>query len=86
MGAFGIGQPLSRFEDERLLRGGGTYVADRTLPRQAQACFLRSPHAHAAIDAIELKKWHFSNIKKFVEKLFQTKNETADMKQTEKTY
>ena len=55
MGAFGIGQPLSRFEDERLLRGGGTYVADRVLPGQAHACFLRSPHAHAAIEAIELE-------------------------------
>src|ERR1700757_1390962 len=56
MGAFGIGQPISRFEDERLLRGGGLYVADRTLPGQAYACFLRSPHAHAAIQAIDLGK------------------------------
>jgi aerobic carbon-monoxide dehydrogenase large subunit len=55
MGAFGIGQPLSRFGDGRLLRGGGMYVADRALPGQAYACFLRSPHAHAAIDAIELE-------------------------------
>jgi hypothetical protein len=44
MGAFGIGQPLSRFEDERLPRGGGTSVADRALAGQAHACFLRSPH------------------------------------------
>ena len=55
MGAFGIGQPLSRFEDGRLLRGGGMYVADRALPGQVYACFLRSPHAHAAIEAIELE-------------------------------
>jgi CO/xanthine dehydrogenase Mo-binding subunit len=55
MGAFGIGQPLSRFEDGRLLRGGGMYVADRVLPGQVYACFLRSPHAHAAIGAIELE-------------------------------
>jgi aerobic carbon-monoxide dehydrogenase large subunit len=32
------------------------YVADRNLPRQAYACFLRSPHAHAAIQAIDLEK------------------------------
>ncbi len=56
MGEFGIGQPLSRFEDGRLLRGGGLYVADRTLPGQAYARFLRSPHAHAAIEAIDLEK------------------------------
>jgi carbon-monoxide dehydrogenase large subunit len=55
MGAFGIGQPLNRFEDERLLRGGGVYVADRALPGQAYACFLPSPHAHAAIETIELE-------------------------------
>lgn len=55
MGAFGIGQPLNRFEDERLLRGGGAYVADRALPGQAYACFMRSPHAHTAIETIELE-------------------------------
>jgi carbon-monoxide dehydrogenase large subunit len=54
-GAFGIGQPLSRFEDGRLLRGGGMYVADRALPGQAYACFLRSPYAHAAIETTELE-------------------------------
>src|SRR5690349_15288967 len=55
MGAFGIGQPLSRIEDGRLLRGRGMYGADRTRHGQAYACFLRSPHAHAAIEAIELE-------------------------------
>jgi CO/xanthine dehydrogenase Mo-binding subunit len=33
----------------------GAYVADRALPGQAYACFLRSPHAHTAIETIELE-------------------------------
>jgi aerobic carbon-monoxide dehydrogenase large subunit len=50
---FGIGQPVSRFEDPRLLRGGGRYVDDITLPRMAYGYVLRSPHAHAKIRAID---------------------------------
>jgi aerobic carbon-monoxide dehydrogenase large subunit len=49
MGEFGIGQPLSRFEDKRLLRGAGRFIDDVSLPRQARAYILRSPHAHARI-------------------------------------
>jgi aerobic carbon-monoxide dehydrogenase large subunit len=50
---FGIGQPVSRFEDPRLLRGHGRYQDDFNLPGQAYAVFLRSPHAHARIRAID---------------------------------
>jgi aerobic carbon-monoxide dehydrogenase large subunit len=50
---YGIGQAVSRFEDPRLLRGAGRYVNDVSLPRQAYAYFLRSPHAHAKIAAID---------------------------------
>jgi carbon-monoxide dehydrogenase large subunit len=53
MGEFGIGQALSRFEDPRLLRGAGRYVNDVSLPRQAYAYFLRSPHANAKIARID---------------------------------
>ncbi len=49
---FGIGQPLRRFEDLRLLTGRGRYQDDVTLPRQAYAVFVRSPHAHARIHAL----------------------------------
>ena len=49
MGEFGIGQSVSRFEDPRLLRGGGRYIDDVNMPRQAYAYILRSPHAHARI-------------------------------------
>jgi aerobic carbon-monoxide dehydrogenase large subunit len=49
MGPFGIGQAVSRFEDPRLLRGGGRYIDDVNVPGQAYAYLLRSPHAHARI-------------------------------------
>jgi carbon-monoxide dehydrogenase large subunit len=51
-----IGQPVLRLEDHRLLRGLGRYVDDIVLPRQAHACFLRSPHAHARIAKIDATK------------------------------
>ncbi len=50
---YGIGQPLRRFEDKRLVTGRGRYQDDITLPRQAYAVFLRSPHAHARILSID---------------------------------
>ena len=50
---YGIGQAVSRFEDPRLLKGAGRYVNDVNMPRQAHAFFLRSPHAHARIRAID---------------------------------
>jgi carbon-monoxide dehydrogenase large subunit len=49
----GIGTPLPRLEDGRLLTGGGCYSDDFTLPGQAYAVVLRSPHAHARIVSIE---------------------------------
>ena len=49
----GIGQPLPRAEDRRLITGRGCYSDDVTLPRQAYAAFVRSPHAHAAIRRID---------------------------------
>src|SRR4029077_18766528 len=53
MGEFAIGQSVSRFEDPRLLRGGGRYVADIVLPGRALAYVLRSPHAYARIRSID---------------------------------
>lgn len=49
---FGIGQPVSRLEDPTLLRGEGRYTDDVSLPGQAYAAFVRSPHAHGTIGAI----------------------------------
>jgi len=53
MGEFGIGQPVPRTEDPRLLRGGGKYADDLEFARQAHGYILRSPHAHADIDSID---------------------------------
>ena len=53
MDKFGIGQPVRRKEDRRLLTGGGTYTDDINLPGQAHAAILRSPHAHARILSID---------------------------------
>jgi aerobic carbon-monoxide dehydrogenase large subunit len=52
MKQFGIGQPVRRVEDRRFLIGHGRYLDDIARPRQAHAAMLRSPHAHAAIRAI----------------------------------
>ena len=53
MAKYGIGQPVTRFEDPRLLRGQGHFINDVNLPGQAYAVMLRSPHAHARIVAID---------------------------------
>jgi aerobic carbon-monoxide dehydrogenase large subunit len=50
-----IGQPLRRKEDDRLLRGEGRFSDDFTLPGQAYAAMVRSPHPHAGIVAIETR-------------------------------
>ena len=49
----GIGQPVRRREDRRLLTGGGRYTDDVNLPGQVYACLVRSPHAHARIRGID---------------------------------
>ncbi|MDE0058800.1 MAG: xanthine dehydrogenase family protein molybdopterin-binding subunit [Defluviicoccus sp.] len=51
--AGGIGQPVLRKEDLRLLRGRGRYTDDIALAGQAHAAMLRSPHAHARIAGID---------------------------------
>src|SRR5262245_13273022 len=53
MGQFGIGQPIKRFEDQRLLRGDGRFHNDVNLPGQTHAVIVRSPHAHARIRSID---------------------------------
>ena len=51
---FGVGQPVSRTEDPRFLKGEGRYVDDIVLPRQVHGYVLRSPHAAAAIRSIDV--------------------------------
>jgi carbon-monoxide dehydrogenase large subunit len=45
----GIGQPVRRKEDLRLITGQGCFSDDFNLPGQAYAVMVRSPHAHARI-------------------------------------
>jgi aerobic carbon-monoxide dehydrogenase large subunit len=51
-----IGASIQRKEDYRFLTGAGQYTDDVTLPNQAYAAFVRSPHAHAAISNISIEK------------------------------
>lgn len=51
----GIGQPVLRREDWRLIQGQGCYSSDVNMPEQAYAYILRSPHAHARIVSIDFQ-------------------------------
>src|SRR5438132_9137706 len=51
----GIGAPVKRREDFRLLTGQGRYAEDWNAPEQAHAAFVRSPHAHADVVSIDAK-------------------------------
>ncbi|WP_020205868.1 xanthine dehydrogenase family protein molybdopterin-binding subunit [Cupriavidus sp. WS] len=48
-----IGAPVRRKEDYRFLTGNGQYTDDIVLPQQSYGYFVRSPHAHARIRAID---------------------------------
>ncbi len=50
-----IGQSILRKEDRRLLLGKGSFTDDLTVPNQAYAVILRSPHAHARIVSIDTR-------------------------------
>src|SRR5438270_13660975 len=49
----GIGKPVRRREDPRLVTGAGCYTDDVNLPGQTYASMVRSPHAHARIVRID---------------------------------
>ena len=51
----GIGAPVKRREDIRLLTGRGRYSEDWNAPDQAYAAFVRSPHAHAEVISVDAK-------------------------------
>jgi len=52
---FGIGQPLKRYEDLRLLTGRGRYTDDIQLPGQAFAYVLRAAVAHAGLRSLDVE-------------------------------
>ena len=49
----GIGHSVKRREDDRFIRGAGTYVDDIILPGMLHMAILRSPVAHARIVSID---------------------------------
>src|SRR5215467_941811 len=51
---FGIGQPVPRTEDPKLVRGEGSFTDDVRLPGQAYAAMVRSRHAHGVIRNIDV--------------------------------
>jgi aerobic carbon-monoxide dehydrogenase large subunit len=50
---FGSGRAVRRIEDAGLLAGAGTFTDDFSMSGQSHLAFLRSPHAHARIVAID---------------------------------
>jgi carbon-monoxide dehydrogenase large subunit len=49
----GIGQPVPRREDAILVQGHGRYTDDLSFERQLFAAFVRSPHAHGHLRAVD---------------------------------
>jgi carbon-monoxide dehydrogenase large subunit len=50
---FGVGQPVRRSEDPKLVRGEGCYTDDLSLPGQVYAVMVRSRDAHGLIRSID---------------------------------
>jgi aerobic carbon-monoxide dehydrogenase large subunit len=55
MGLEGIGARVVRKEDKRFLTGKGRYTDDMVVPGMKFAAFVRSPHAHAKINGIDIE-------------------------------
>ncbi len=51
-----VGSRVKPVEDPKLITGHGNYIDDIQLPRMAHAAFLRSPHAHAYLKAINISR------------------------------
>ncbi len=54
--AKGIGAPIARVEDRRLLQGEGRFSADEAPAGHCHAVMVRSPHAHAEIAGIDVSE------------------------------
>src|SRR5512145_3258364 len=56
MNRYGIGQAVTRVEDQRFLTGRSRYVDDIQLPHMLHGAVVMSPHAHALIRSIDASK------------------------------
>jgi aerobic carbon-monoxide dehydrogenase large subunit len=54
VGSFGSGRDVRRVEDDLLLKGAGQFTDDVTVEGLLHAYFLRSPYAHADINAVDV--------------------------------
>lgn len=54
MNSMGIGAPLARIEDIRLVTGNGRFANNVTVPGQLRGYVLRSPLGHARIRSIDV--------------------------------
>jgi carbon-monoxide dehydrogenase large subunit len=52
---FGIGQAVTRIEDDRLLTGRGRYADDLDLPGALHLVLVRSPHPHAQLLSVNVE-------------------------------
>ena len=52
----GLGHSVKRKEDDRFIRGKGTFIDDITLPGMLHMAILRSPFAHATINSIDTSR------------------------------
>src|SRR4029077_14175634 len=50
----GVGDRLSRKEDDRFLHGRGQYIGDIRFPRMRELAFVRSPVAHARLTGVRI--------------------------------
>src|SRR5215470_12159337 len=49
-----LGRSVNRLEDERFVRGRGRYIADLTGAKALHGVVVRSPHAHARINSVDV--------------------------------
>src|SRR5215470_8002341 len=49
-----LGRSVNRLEDERFVRGRGRYIADLTGAKALHGVVVRSPHAHASINSVDV--------------------------------
>ena len=52
---FGVGQPVKRVEDVRLVSGQGAFASDYAPEGALHAAFLRCPHAHAKFAVTDIE-------------------------------
>src|SRR5258706_11107383 len=62
MSEHGVGAPVIRKEDDRLMRGRGQFVADLRLARMQDVAFVRSPLAHANIRGVDIPSAHRGDV------------------------